>query len=621
MSTEKVVLTDLRRRAIARLEPVAQDIVENMSSEEINSLILELRTHQIELELQNEDLRLAQRALTTAHDRYRDLYDFAPVGYLTFDRDGVITDANLTLAGMLGVDREKLVDCLFSDFILAEDQDAYYHHRQRKTESSNGSSCQLRVCRTYDDPLWVELEELQITNREGWESHVRMLVVDISVRHQAEEKLSYQAKHDSLTGLINRIEFEQNLSLLLERARRFNEPSALCYIDLDQFKVVNDTCGHAAGDELLRQLSTLLTETTRTEDSVARLGGDEFGLLIAGCNPNDAYRLCSKLRESIADFRFTWDGRIHRVSASIGLVPIDKHSENTTNLMSAADSACYAAKDQGRNRVHVYDINDRELNERRGEMRWISRIEQALEEDRFQLWMQPIVPIRVADSKKRQFEILLRLIDEEGAIQTPGSFLPAAERYGLSTKIDYWVVGAVVQLLSEDTALTQSLERCFINLSGATLTDEGFLDYACDKLKKYPEIAKKLCFEVTETSTIANLSSATKLIVALKEQGCRFALDDFGSGLSSFAYLQVLPVDYLKIDGGFISDMLENTVNQSLVRAINDVGKALGKLTIAEFVENDETRQMLYEFGVDYGQGYGLGRPEPVPSASWEAID
>ncbi len=435
---------------------------------------------------------------------------------------------------------------------------------------------------------------------------------DITERKRAEQTLSFQATHDALTGLINRSEFERRVGRVLETARTSQDKHALCYMDLDQFKVINDTCGHIAGDELLRQLGQLLTASVRKRDTLARLGGDEFGVLMEHCTLEQAHRVADDVRRAVEGFRFVWENRVFRVGVSIGLVPIVETSESITNLLSAADSACYAAKEGGRNRVHVYHLDDEVLAQRHGEMQWVARIDQALEEGRLCLWSQPIAPVVANADEGEHFEVLLRLVDEQEKIVPPEVFLPAAERYGLSSRLDRWVVGATFRWLHLSPQLLQRLYLCCINLSGTSLADEEFLDFIQEQFKQSPVPPEKICFEVTETAAIANLTRAKTFMQVLKTQGCRFALDDFGSGLSSFAYLKTLPVDYLKIDGSFVKDIAEDEVSLALVRSINDVGKVMGKQTIAEFVENEAILEKLCEIEVDYAQGYGVAHPAPI---------
>ena len=432
---------------------------------------------------------------------------------------------------------------------------------------------------------------------------------DITESKKSEEQLSYQASHDTLTGLVNRREFERRVERLFSTIKQDKGEHALCYMDLDQFKVVNDTCGHTAGDELLFQLSTVLSNTVRHRDTLARLGGDEFGVLMEHCSLDDAHRVATTLLKAIQDYHFVWEGHSFKVGVSMGLVPITQATINITELLKDADAACYMAKDTGRNRIHVYHAEDEEITKRHGEMQWVEQINQALEQNRFCLYAQVIEPLDEHDGK--HYELLIRMLDEKGTAIPPGAFLPAAERYNLISKIDGWVIEKSFSLLTDNHHFLQQINFCAINLSGQSLTDPNILDLIISKLKNSELPGNKICFEITETSAISNLISATKFISTLKELGCRFALDDFGSGLSSFAYLKNLPVDYLKIDGMFVKDIVHDPIDHSMVKSINEVGHVMGMQTIAEFVENDMIKGMLKEIGVDYAQGYGIGKPQP----------
>ncbi len=436
--------------------------------------------------------------------------------------------------------------------------------------------------------------------------------LDVTEAHNLAQELAHQASHDALTGLVNRREFERRLQRLLETAKAEKTENALCYLDLDEFKVVNDTCGHISGDQLLCQLGESLKNQMRVRDTLARLGGDEFGVLLEHCPLQQAELVAEKLRETVGNFRFQCEGKSFHVGVSIGLVPITEGSGNMAEVTRAADAACFAAKDQGRNRVHIYHEEDVELAKRHGEMAWVARINQALAENRFRLYVQPIVPVSPDDSESLHYEVLLRMEDEEGQIVPPGAFLPAAERYNLSTKIDRWVIGAVFEWLANHPQQLERTRSCAINLSGASLTDHEILATVARELEKWNIPPGKICFEVTETAAIANLAKAALFILTLKELGCRFALDDFGSGLSSFTYLKNLPVDYLKIDGAFVKNMIDDPVDSAMVKTINEIGKVMSKQTIAEFVENEAIREKLQEIGVDYAQGYGIGRPHPI---------
>ncbi len=439
---------------------------------------------------------------------------------------------------------------------------------------------------------------------------------DVSAKRELARQLSHEATHDALTGLINRRELENRLRSALDSALHQNREHALLYLDLDQFKVVNDTCGHLAGDELLKRLSRVLSDAVRESDLVARLGGDEFGVLLHRCPPAMAKQVAEKLRKLVEDFRFTWENRTFTVGASIGLTAINSGSQSLSEILSAADSACYLAKESGRNSVRVYQENDEQLAQRSSEMEWSTRIRRGLEENRFVFYYQSIRPLNPLDQSGEHFEILLRFRDEQGKILPPMSFIPAAERYGLMPAIDRWVVANVFDTLARDLKPGSKLHTCAINLSGQSIGEDSFLAFVLTKLQKSGIDPKVICFEITETAAISNLSRAITFVSTLRAHGCRFALDDFGSGLSSFSYLKNLPVDYLKIDGSFIKGMVENELDDAIVLAISQIGKVLGIETIAEFVENDRIRQKLQEIGVDFAQGYGVAKPQPLSENS-----
>ncbi|MEZ5584742.1 MAG: EAL domain-containing protein [Candidatus Competibacteraceae bacterium] len=436
---------------------------------------------------------------------------------------------------------------------------------------------------------------------------------DVTEARRMAWQMTYHATHDDLTGLFNRREFERRLRRLLEQARLENTHHALCYLDLDQFKVINDTCGHMAGDELLRQIGRLLQARTRKMDTLARLGGDEFGVLMESCALEQAKRVANSLREAVESFRFEWQGKRFNVGVSIGLVPITDTSDSMTGILRSADSACYTAKEKGRNRIHVvYKEDDTELVKRRGEMQWMFLIPWALEEGRFELNFQTIFPLNSHNQLGHHYELLLRMRNTDGTLIQPGAFLTAAERYNLATKLDQWVIQAAFEWLLEHPAHLQDLHLCEINLSGHSVGNEQFLAFITTQLKQGEIPPAKICFEITETAAIANLASATRFIKALKSLGCKFALDDFGSGLSSFAYLKNLPVDLLKIDGIFVKDIVDDPLDSAMVKSINEVGKVMGLQTVAEFVENQAILAKVRDLGVDYAQGYVVGRPQPL---------
>lgn len=449
-----------------------------------------------------------------------------------------------------------------------------------------------------------------IRSRDGEILGIILVFKDMTEDHHLAQEMTYQATHDELTGLVNRREFERRLLRLLNSGRIDQTEHALCYLDLDQFKVINDTCGHAAGDELLRQLGQILGEHIRDRDTLARLGGDEFGLLMEHCTLEQAGRVASAVHKTIEDYRFQWKDKVFNVGVSIGLVPLTMLTGSVDGALSAADSACYAAKDAGRNRIHVYHPNDMELAKRHGDMQWVEKIQQALAEDYFRLWFQPIQSINLVAPKSRYYELLLRLECQGEGIVMPNVFLPAAERYNLITKIDRWIVNAALQWLESQTRHLPTLGLCCINLSGRSLGDEVFLRYLIGKIEKMNFPSEKLCFEIAESTAIANLASTSRFIKKLKGKGCKFTLDDFGSGLSSYGYLKNLPVDYLKIDGMFMKDIVNDPLDLAMVKSINEIGHLMGLQTIAESVENKDTQECLQNIGVDFVQG--IAPPQPI---------
>ena len=430
---------------------------------------------------------------------------------------------------------------------------------------------------------------------------------------QATARLVYQASHDALTGLINRREFEQRLERLLQSAVQQGREHALCYMDLDQFKVINDSCGHAAGDELLRQLALLLKSNLRERDTLARLGGDEFALLLENCGLDDAIQVADLFRAEVQRFRFKWGDRIFAVGISVGMVAITRDSGTAANLLSAADAACYVAKDRGRNQIHVYESRDLDLARHRGEMQWVARIQRAIEEGRLRLAWQEIRRTDGGSERTRHIELLLRMVGEDGKLILPMAFIPAAERYFVMPSLDTWVIGETLQLCRAHLA-SEAAKPCLfgVNLSGASLKDPAFRDMLFARLQAEPALGPHLCFEITETAAIGNLTVVNGFIDALRGFGCSFALDDFGSGLSSFNYLKNLSVDYLKIDGAFVRDIVINPVDRAMVEAVHRIGHLLGLKTVAEYVESDATLALLRQLGVDYVQGNGVHAPEGI---------
>ena len=440
-----------------------------------------------------------------------------------------------------------------------------------------------------------------------------MVFHDVSKESRLFRQLSYQASHDALTGLINRREFENCLISALDSAHANHEHThALLYLDLDQFKVVNDTFGHTAGDELLRQIADLVQSNIRSTDILARLGGDEFGILLERCSESRAMEVAEAIRGAIEAYRFTWKDAFTSARCSLGVVMVSSESQDAASIMSSADVACYSAKDMGRNQIHLYQDSDASM--RHEEMKWVSRITSAVEDNRLELFYQPIIGIGQHNAQSRgHYELLLRMRDENGDIVGPDQFIPAAERYNLMSTLDRWVIHeALSQLADRNPEAKTAHFTLAINLSGTSLSEDRFLDFVIDELRRQKLPDGAICFEITETAAISNLSRVIHFMQALKKLGCKFSLDDFGSGLSSFTYLKNLPVDYLKIDGQFIRNVAEDAVDESMVKAINEVGKAMGIETIAERVESKEVLEKLSELGIAYAQGYYIARPTSV---------
>lgn len=438
-----------------------------------------------------------------------------------------------------------------------------------------------------------------------------MVVHDVSKERLLRRQLAHHAAHDSLTGLINRREFELRLENALISARE-GAAHVLLYVDLDQFKVVNDTCGHTAGDQLLKQITTLIRNLVRASDTVSRLGGDEFGVLLEHCTLERAVEIADDMRAAIRGYRFVAKDASFEVGASIGLVEIDGESESIESVLSAADVACYSAKDLGRNRVHVYRHGA--APERHAEMQWVSRVTRAIDEDRLELYFQPIVPIGDNPERRGHYELLVRMRDENGRMVPPNAFIPAAERYNMMPMVDRWVLTHALEHLvyRPDGEAGEDGYTLAINLSGTSLNDDKFLEFVVGAIDEYRPAPGTLCFEITETAAIQRLERAAHFMNELKTRGCEFSLDDFGNGLSSFSYLQNLPVDFIKIDGNFVRNISENHVHQCMVAAMHQVGKAMGIRMIAEHVESRQTLEVLEKIGVEFVQGFHIAAPAPV---------
>jgi len=572
-------------------------------------LALQQAKDRLELDVQHrtrelqESKELAETTLSSISD-----------GVITTNIQGVVTSINPPAEDLIGWKRQDALHCALVDILELMDEKTDkpivlpLNRNLSQTETKAQSNRPLKLKRRDERHSIVQISIALIRDHNGSIVGNVLVIRDITDAQRMNNQITWQATHDNLTGLINRIEFEHRMHAALDHAQSDQAKHALMFIDLDQFKVVNDTCGHIAGDELLRQIANLLTDTARRTDVVARLGGDEFAILLEYCPTSQAIKIAEELRATVRDFRFSWEGKPFTVGVSIGVVAFDESFKNFNQILSAADSSCYAAKEAGRNRVHLYADNDQTIERRYGEMQWVSRIRHALDERRLQLFCQSIIPLQGVEPHEEHIEILLRMIEEDGQLVPPGAFIPAAERYGLMVELDRYVIREAL-----DWMRTQRVEGFVsINLSAQSITDPLFLNDLITLIHSSADLTHNLLFEVTETSTITNLQKAQHFIEQVSSLGCRFALDDFGSGMSSFGYLKHLPVDFLKIDGEFVRDIMRDPIDLSMVKTINEVAHIMGMQTIAEYVENDATRRILQNLGVDFGQGYGIARPIPL---------
>jgi diguanylate cyclase (GGDEF)-like protein/PAS domain S-box-containing protein len=436
---------------------------------------------------------------------------------------------------------------------------------------------------------------------------------DVSATRQLNQRITWAAAHDALTGLVNRREFEVRVEAAIASAQKSDEQHVMLYLDLDQFKIVNDNCGHAAGDALLKQIASELQSRLRGSDTLARLGGDEFGVLLLNCPLERSKLIAQDLLAGVESHRFNWDRRTFTVGVSIGLVLINATTATSAEVFSAADSACYSAKDQGRHRVCVFQAADADISRLRADMHWAARLRRALEEERFRLYYQPYLALAEGAGLENHIEVLIRLIDEDGQLVAPGVFLPAAERYNLVSLIDRWVIGAVFSRYSDLCEKLGAFLVCAINLSGATVNDPGIFEYIRDTALRHRLPAGAICFEITETSAINNMRGATEFMRKLRELGFTFALDDFGVGTSSLAYLKTLPVDYLKIDGSFVRNIADDAIDRAMVETISRVGHIMGLKTVGEYAESAAVIGELRSLGIDFAQGYGVQRPALLP--------
>jgi diguanylate cyclase (GGDEF)-like protein/PAS domain S-box-containing protein len=551
-------------------------------------------------------------ALKASEQRYRELFQNVTAGVFQTTSDGKFMAANPALVRMLGYDSEdELID-----LDIARDVYMDPDHRQNwiraMAEGGEVRNAEM-VLKRKDGTRIVALENSRaVRDDEGNVLFFEGTLTDITAAHELSQQLSYDASHDPLTGLVNRREFELKLQRALELTQATGTTHAVCYMDLDRFKAVNDTCGHVAGDELLRQLAHVLQQKVRSADIVARLGGDEFAVLLHNCALNDALQVSQSLLKSVQQFEFIWGASRFVLGASIGVVCVHGGFKRIAQVMNAADTACYAAKDHGRNRVHVYQEDDVHLARRHGEMEWVARAKRALAENRLFLEAQEIRPLAPGAGEKPHYELLVRMRDETGRAVPPGAFLPAVERYNLSVRYDRWVIGAAITWIREHPDVMNRVSRFFINLSRDSINDPDTASFIRQTLTAAGVDPRRLGFETAESVAIGNLGKANQLIGDLRHMGCSFGLDDFGSGVSSFAYLKALSADYLKIDGLFVGNISLDRIDLTMVRSIKDIGHVMGKKVIAESVESEAVIEKLREIGVDYAQGFAVAVPRPL---------
>ncbi|HEX7046057.1 MAG TPA: EAL domain-containing protein [Gammaproteobacteria bacterium] len=540
---------------------------------------------------------------------FQQLFANSPDGIVLLDHEGRVVDVNAAFQKIFGYERDEMLGKSPLTLIVSE-SDARESLAMFSRNVDKKESVRSIATRRHKSGRKIEVEILAYPIRGmGKDLGVFAIYHDISERQRAVAELEYQARHDLLTDLVNRGEFMRNIETVLDIARSNRSRHSLLYLDIDQFKVINDTCGHSAGDRAIVELSRLLQSALRGNDILARLGGDEFGILMPNCDSDTAADRAQQLLDIVSTYRFTWNTRQFPIAVSIGIVEIDAGMSGVEEVLSAADAACYAAKEKGRNRIQLYDATDEHFVSRKNEMAWVSKLGDAIEKNRFVLFRQEIQSLSPNDDVAHG-EILIRYREEDGVLVAPGLFVPPAERYNLMPSIDRWVLLTVCERLAH--AGKQSGPGLLsINVSGTTLSDERFPDFVKQTLKATGVAGRCLCFEITETAAIANLALAKRFIDEMKTLGCSIALDDFGSGMSSFSYLRELNVDYLKIDGTFVRNLHLNAVDRAMTEAINNVGKILGLKTIAEFVENETIVAELRDIGVDYAQGYGVHEPEP----------
>ncbi|WP_321391626.1 EAL domain-containing protein [uncultured Desulfuromusa sp.] len=549
--------------------------------------------------------------------RYELILQSTEEGIFELNQDGICLFINRAAQQILGFSEGEL---------LGQDIHKLIHHCVDEESGKENPNCPLiNIFKTHES---IHIPDDIKIRKDGSEfiadtfaypviDHEKVSVVvmfrDATEERKLQKRIQYMAKFDRLTGLQNRYAFEQCLTAAIANVHSESQQHVLCYIDLDQFKIINDTVGHVAGDAMLQELSLYLNKRIRKGDVLGRLGGDEFGLLLHNCCLEDIHIIIEALQEQVKVFRFQWNDQVFKASLSIGVCLLDESIKDLTQALKCSDQACYMAKESGRDRYHIYNSDDNELRTMNEQMKWVARINQALTEDRFFLRRQAIARLEnVQDNQQVQFEVLISMQDETGKTLPPGGFIPAAERYGLMSMIDRWVVKATFDWLENNANLQSTIDFVAINLSGASFSDESFLDFIQSELGDRLFSPDKICFEITETAAMHQMQKAIHFIHEVKKNGCRFALDDFGSGMASFGYLKNFPVDYIKIDGSFVQDLINDPLSRAVVDSIHRIARVMQITTIAEHAEDQETLEALQSIGIDYVQGYIISRPEKL---------
>ncbi len=582
--------------------------------QQVSERTRQLEEKNVELSKEVRTRELAHLELRTSQEKFLRAFEDAPIGMALVSSSGYLHQVNGQFAELLKLDPEA--ENWLKDVIVDSDMENVLGLCSKLVEGVEDAFDVEVTCRAGDGSSLICVLSFSALRAEGVGFlHFVLQVQDVTEARSLSSELTYQANHDTLTGLANRRAFDQALEKL-KNLPDVLQSCSLCLIDLDQFKVINDTCGHGAGDMLLRQVADLLSSRTRSGDLLVRLGGDEFAVLLYNCDQDGARRVAEAIRAEVEQFVFPWEDRSFRIGASIGVVTAKRGACDPIALMQQADAACFTAKELGRNRVHCVFSDDEEIRHTQGEMHWVGRLHEAMDSNAFILFVQDVVPLKNPDQPPR-YEILLRLRDfRSDKIIPPGAFLPAAERYGLSTKVDQWVVRHLISTLHSYCEVLKEDACYWVNLSGRSIGDRAFLSFLEQEIARANLPKGMLNFEITETEMIQNIADASDVMNRLKTFGCQFALDDFGSGLSSFGYLKSLPVDFIKIDGMFVRDIVDDSVDRVFVKSIIDIARVMGIQSIAEFVETDEVLRVVSELGADFGQGFALGRPRPLLPSS-----